>query len=617
MQCTTPLSPRLDPASVEPHLDALEMLKKQFPTVAAADNEIIKLQSVLTLPKGTEHFMSDIHGEYEAFCHFLRNGSGVIRVKIDELFSTKLNDEERKQLAFIVYYPEQKVPMLLQSVQDQTLFFKTTLTRLVQLTRYIGTKYSQSRIRKAIPAAQRAIISELLYEASEARKFYFDGIVHSVIELGEALTFIAALAETIRVLAVEHLHVLGDIFDRGPGADIILDRLLQYDRDALDIVWGNHEITWLGAASGCAALMCHVLRVSLSYNNLDTIESAYGINMLPLATFAMETYSSDECHKFLPKLPAVAPEDESYVKASTSIPTPQQLKLIAKMNKAITIILFKLEAQIIHRRPQFMMEHRLMLHTVDVKHGTIEVANETCHLVDTFFPTVDLSCPGGEVCHCEFCTDQTAPTVTFCGKPIPQEKRTLPSAYRLTPAEQVVVDQLLFAFRTSSRLQKHARFLLDKGSIYVRYNGNLLIHGCVPLDESGELLRLNIEGSEYCGRQLMDRNEQLVRACYFLPESHPRKCYSQDAMWYMWVGAHSPLFGRQKMSTFERLFIEEEKTWAEPYTPYYRFRDDVAAVSRILENFNLDSSTGHIINGVAAMPHASKSFHSSEQATYL
>ncbi|KAH3763831.1 fructose-bisphosphatase class III [Pelomyxa schiedti] len=596
MAASDPIGSGIDP-DITHHLEVLELLTKQYPSIHAASNEIVKLRSILTLPKGTEYFMSDIHGEYEAFCHFMRNGSGIIREKIEDLFVTELSEEDRKHLAFIVYYPEHKLPELLRASTNPSLFLKTVLANLIKLTRYVGLKYSQSKMRKSVSPHHRDLILELLSEreSTEARQPYFEALLENIVELGEATSLITSLAETIRTLAVDHLHILGDIFDRGPGAHIILDSLMRQNKDQLDIVWGNHEMMWLGAAAGSAALVCHVLRVSLAYGNLETLESAYGIDLLPLATFAMETYADDPCEKFMPKISEVLPADQPYI-PSSKVPTIGEKRLLAKMHKAVAILQFKLEGQLIHRRPEFDMGNRLLLDKVDPATGTIQIAGNQYHLIDTLFPTVSLNSTSSSPCTCVWCSSSDRESVTLQGTPV-CPRTPLPSAYSLTPSESLLVDKLVGSFLSSSKLQQHARFLFCRGSMYLKYNGNLLFHGGIPLNSDGALQKLHIEGQVYEGKELMDKLERTVRAGYFLPTGHPQKSFGQDTMWYLWVGEFSPLYGRKKMATFERLFIREEATWAEGHTPYYTFRDKITAVESILQNFGLEPNSGHIING--------------------
>ena len=528
----------------------LRLLAQRFPSIQAASTEIINLTAILNLPKGTEHFISDIHGEYEAFLHVLKNGSGAIRRKIDQIFGDTLPEQARRSLATLIYYPEQKVPLALRQVNDEAAWYRTTLFQLIQICRVVAAKYTRSKVRKALPADFAYVLEELLAEQEhlDSKQDYYQSIVETIISTGRARDFIVALSALIQQLVIDRLHVIGDIYDRGPGAHIILDRLMDYH--AVDIQWGNHDIVWMGAAAGSEACMANVLRFSLRYANMETLEHGYAVSLLPLASFAVDTYGDDPCLQFVPK-PA---GNQQY--------TTEELRLMAQMHKAITIIQLKLEAQVILRRPHYQMEDRLLLDKIDYRRGTIRLDGMDYPLLDTNFPTIDPADP-----------------------------------YALTDREQLVVDRLKLSFLTSDRLQRHVRFLYAHGSMYLVYNGNLLYHGCIAMNEDGSFMAFNVDGQAFAAKAFMDRAERLGRQAYFATGSPEQKQYGMDAMWYLWSGAQSPLYGKDKMATFERYFIADERTHAERKNAYYRFRDREDAARRILREFGLDPETAHIVNG--------------------
>lgn len=528
----------------------LKLLGTQYPTIRAASTEIIGLSALLQLPKGTEHFVSDIHGEYEAFLHVLRSASGSIRRKIEETFAAGTTEAERRQLATLVYYPRRKLPLILsQRQEDRDAWLRLTLSRLIVLCRVAAHKYTRAAVRAAMVPDLADILEELLYEqqSSGDRREYYESIVQSILDAGRAPDFIIAFCELIQRLAVAHLHVIGDIYDRGPGAHIIMDTLLDYH--SLDFQWGNHDIVWMGAAAGSAACMANVLRVSLRYANLETLEDGYGISLLPLAAFAMESYAEDPCSQFRPK---VEPGQEF---------TRNELRLMAQMQKAIAIIQFKLEGQLIMRRPQYQMNDRLLLDKIDFERGVLCLAGEEYDLNDTHFPTIDTASP-----------------------------------YALSAAERNVVDKLLMAFANSEKLQRHVRYLFARGGMYLVHNNNLLYHGCIIMNPDGSFKQVDVTGPPCSGRELMDRFERLVRQGFFATEANQKQT-GQDVMWYLWSGADSPLYGKDKMATFERAFLDERATHRETMDPYYDLRDREETACSILEEFGLDPQTAHIING--------------------
>ena len=532
-------------------LKYLKLLSKQSSSISKASAEVINLKAILNLPKGTEHFLSDIHGEYETFVHVLKNASGVIKRKIEELFGNSIIESERRRLATIVYYPEQKLDLIekvlgLEEIED---FYRITIHRLIELLRYAGSKYTRSKVRKFLPKDFKYVIEELLHPDSSSphKDEYYKSIVDNIIEIDRARVFIIEVSKAIQKLVIDRLHIVGDIYDRGPRPDIIMDTLMNYHN--VDIQWGNHDILWMGAASGQKVCVANAIRISARYDNLDIVEDIYGINILPLATFAMEVYKDDPCTEFMPKMC-----DEE---ASTT-----EKSLIAKMHKAISIIQFKLEAEIIKKRPEFEMNHRLLLDKVNYEEGTIDIKGKAYKLKDTNFPTIDPANP-----------------------------------YKLTPREELVIDKLSTSFENSDKLQKHVAFLFSKGSIYLKTNGNLLVHGCVPLTKDGDFMSMKIDNKEYKGRALMDKMESYIRKGYVFDKHHPEKEYGKDMMWYLWTGKCSSLFGKDYMTTYERYFIGEKEAQRENKNPYYTLREEDKVLKKIFDEFELDFETGHIING--------------------
>ena len=526
----------------------LMRLGELYPTIGKASTEIINLQSILNLPKGTEHFMSDLHGEYEAFSHVLRNGSGAVRKKIDDVFGHTLSNSDKRALATLIYYPKEKMEIVRRTEEDMENWYKITLYRLIEVCKTTASKYTRSKVRKALPADYAYVIEELITEKAEVldKEAYYDSIVDTIIEIGRAENFIIALAELIQRLVVDHLHILGDIYDRGPGPHFIMDRLMEYH--SLDIQWGNHDVVWMGAAAGHRACIATVIRNSLRYGNLDILEDGYGINMMPLATFSMETYKEDPCTIF-----------EMKNAANYNV---LEEELGKKMHKAITVIQFKLEGQLLKRNPEFQMEDRCLLHRIDPQKGTITLPDgKECLLLDTYFPTINWEEP-----------------------------------YELTAEEEEVMDRLSSVFRHCEKLQNHIRLLLDKGGLYKVYNGNLLFHGSIPLNEDGSFKEVRIYGKTYKGKELYDVLEAYVRRAFYSMNKIERE-RGRDILWYIWAGPNSPLFGKDKMSTFERYFIGDKGTHKEKKNAYYRLLEKEEVVNSMLEEFGLDPEEGHIING--------------------
>jgi len=530
----------------------LKLLSKQFPTIASCCTEIINLQAILNLPKGTEHFLSDIHGEYESFNHVLKNGSGNIKRKISEVFGDIMSEKDIKGLAALIYYPEQKLEIIHKQEENIEEWYKVTIYRLIVVSRKAAFKYTRMKVRKALPAEFAYIIEELMHKGTEEydKEEYYSEIINSIIKVGRADEFIISMSKLIQRLVIDRLHIVGDIFDRGPGADKVMDTLMNYH--SVDIQWGNHDVLWMGAAAGSEACIATVIRICTRYANLDTIEDGYGINMLPLATFALEFYGEDDCSKFKPKI------------ETDIVYSDNDLKLIAKMHKAISIIQFKLEGEIIKRRPHFRMDDRLLLDKINYKDGTIDWYGKTFKLNDRKFPTIDPEDP-----------------------------------YRLTKEERELVEKLKFSFLNSEKLQQHVRFLLSNGSMYLKYNSNLLYHGCIPVNEDGTFKKVVIgsSGKAYSGKAYFDRLEILVREGYFHENSPEGKLYGMDMTWYLWTGTDSPLFGKDKMTTFERYFIDDEITHKERKSPYFKMEDSEKMCRLIFEEFGLNPDTSHIING--------------------
>ena len=531
-------------------LKYLKLLSKQYPTIAAAATEIINLEAILSLPKGTEHFLSDIHGEYEPFVHVLKNASGMIKVKIEEVFGSSLLEKDKKSLATLIYYPEQKLQLILKEVDNIEDWYKITLHRLIEVCRYCSSKYTRSKVRKALPTDFAYIIEELLHEhRTEINKQqYYEKIITTIIDIGRAKEFIIALSNLIQRLVIDKLHIIGDIFDRGPRPDIILDTLIDYH--SVDIQWGNHDILWMGAATGVKACIANVLRISLRYANLDVIEDIYGINLLPLATFALKYYDNDKCKNFIPKLK----------QANQS--ADQDIELIAKMHKAIAILQFKLEKEIVDRRPEFNLNKRLFLNDINYEKGTVMLQGKEYKLNDTNFPTIDPKDP-----------------------------------YSLTKEENILMEKLVYSFKNSDKLQRHVRFLFAKGSMYLKANAALLFHGCIPLDDYGNFESMVLQGQKYKGKELLEKFDSIVREGYFGKINSPDKLYGMDCMWYLWTGPVSPLFGRKKMKSFERYFIDDKTVHEEAKNMYYELRNSEEMCDRVLAEFGLDPSEGRIING--------------------
>lgn len=537
---------------MEYNIEYLQLLKEQYPTIQAACAEIISLESNKKLPKLTEHFMSDIHGEYESFLHILRNASGVIKDKIDFIFARTLSEKERDIISTLIYYPEQKLDIIKSETDNIDDWYKITLYRLIEVCRLVSSKYTRANIRKLLPETFGTLIDELIHAETDFgsdKSGYYSQSIKSIVELGQSDAFIVEIAHLIQNLAIGRLHIIGDIFDRGPRADIILDRLINYH--SVDIQWGNHDIEWMGAAAGSLACIANVISISTKYCNFDCIEDGYGINLRPLTVFALETYTDDPCTCFIPRNPNsvnISKHDEEFW---------------AKLHKAISIIRFKLEGQIILNHPEFKMENHLMLDKIDYENGTITLDNKTYKLLDTNFPTIDPNNP-----------------------------------YELTPEETELMQSLRSSFMHSEKLQTHIRFIYSTGSMYLVYNNNLLYHGCIPMTPDGEFAEYEIAGEKVKGKKLLDKAEQIARVGYFGKAGQPETLYGQDFLWYLWCGVGSPVYGKNKMTSFERYFIADEETWTEIKDPYYKYVENKDVCDKILTEFGVDPNNfSHIING--------------------
>ena len=538
--------------NIEEDMRYLQLLSQSFPTVAEASTEIINLQAILNLPKGTEHFLADIHGEYEAFIHVLKNASGNIKRKVNELFGNTLRESEKRELCTLIYYPEQKLELVKHNETDIDDWYHITLHQLVAVCRDVSSKYTRSKVRKSLPADFSYIIQELLHEHTEDhdKTAYVNVIVDTIISTGRADDFIIAIANVIQRLAIDSLHILGDIFDRGPGAHIIMDTMRKYH--SWDMQWGNHDILWMGAAAGNDACICNVIRLSLRYGNLPTLEEGYGINLVPLATFAMETYKNDPCTEFIPK-----------TSGGASLLDEKTLRLTAQMHKAIAVIQFKVESQIIAKHPEWKMNDRCLFEHVDYQNGTIELQGKTYKMSSCSFPTINPAAPS-----------------------------------ELSPEEKVLIGKLHHSFSVCEKLHKHIRVMLQHGCMYGIYNNNLLFHASCPLNEDGSLKEVEIyPGKKYSGRALMHHTGMQIRTAFQQDSAPEERYYAIDYFLYLWCGPDSPLFDKSKMATFERYFIADKETHVEEKGYYFKLRDDEEVIDHILDAFGVVGSNRHIING--------------------
>ena len=533
-------------------LHYLRLLARQYPTVEAAGTEIIRLQAILNLPKPTEHFMSDIHGEHEAFLHILNSGSGEVKEKLEELFGNSMTRKDRNDLATLIYYPTSKLALVADEEENLDEWYRLTIHRLVDLCRFVSTKHTRAKVRTYMDPDYEQILDELIHLVEEggSRRDQYENIINTIIQIGQAADVIRAICKVIKSLVVDKLHIVGDIFDRGPRADIVMDSLMTSNN--VDIQWGNHDVLWMGAASGSRTLVATVLSNSIRYNNLDVIETGYGISLRPLSIFANEVYKDTNTDQFKVKLTGT--DADQY--------TEKDKLLSARMYKAITIILFKLEGQKVLRRPEFGMEDRLLLDKINYEDKTIDLNGKVYPMLDCDFPTVDPANP-----------------------------------YELTDEENHVINQLTDSFENSEKLQRHIRFLYSKGGLYKVCNGNLLFHGCIPMSDDGSLMTFTIGGKERSGKAFLDYAEKTARKAYYDKRGSEERQFGMDFLWWLWAGRNSPIFGRDRMTTFERRFIADEATWAEPKNAYYTYYQDRRVCDRLLLEFGLKGEHCHIING--------------------
>lgn len=537
--------------AIQADLRYLRLLARDFPTISSVTTEIINLEAILHLPKPTEHFLADLHGEYEAFQHVVRNASGNIKRKVVELFGNTLREQELRDLCTLIYYPKEKLEQVCQTERNLSDYYFTTLNRLIAVCRNVSSKYTRSKVRKNLPGEFAYIIEELLHESPDDhnKQAYVGVIIQTIIDTGRAAGFVQALCSIIQRLSIDRLHILGDIFDRGPGAHLIMDTLLQYHD--WDVQWGNHDILWMGAAAGNPACLASVLRLSFRYANEQTLEEGYGISLVPLATFAMETYGDDPCSLFLPKI-----ED------ANRRPDEKTCKLLARMHKAITIIQFKLEGQLYEAHPEWGMDSRALLGTINKEKGTCMLEGREYALLDTNFPTLDEKNP-----------------------------------FALSPEEATLMERLVHLFRISERLQRHIFELLKRGSMYNICNANLLFHASIPLNQDGSLKEVLVEGAPAAGRELLERIDRLVRLAFDEEADTKERLRAKDFFWYLWCGQDSPLFDKSKMATFERYFIADKETHKEDKGWYYHLRNKAEVCDRLMDSFGVKGEHRHIING--------------------
>lgn len=528
----------------------LKLLSREYPTIKAASSEIINLTAIRGLPKGTEYFFSDLHGEHEAFIHLLRSSSGIIREKIKETFGYVIPEEEQMNLANLIYYPEQVLNLIGASGKDTDDWKRINIYRLVQICKEVSSKYTRSKVRKKLPPEFAYIIDELIHVDYNAdnKRVYYSEIIRSIIDIDVADKFIIALCELIQNLTVDNLHIIGDIFDRGPRADLIMNELMHFHD--VDVQWGNHDISWMGAATGNLACICNVLRIAISYNSFDVLEDGYGINLRPLSMFAASTYRDDECARFVPHI------------LDQNIYDAVDPGLAAKMHKAIAVIQLKVEGQIIKRHPEYKMDDRLLLEQVDAKKGTVCIGGKEYPMLDMKFPTIDWADP-----------------------------------LKLSEGEVELLHTLSMSFRHSDLLHKHVKFLYSHGALYKSYNKNLLYHGCIPMKKDGSFDTMVFNGVSYSGKSLMDFVDKMIQNAYFLKRESKEKEDARDFMWYLWCGEKSPVYGKDKMTTFEHYFVADAATHKETMNPYYQLSVKEEYCDKILEEFGLPTKGAHIING--------------------
>lgn len=524
-------------------LKYLKLLSSKFKNISETTTEIINLQAILNLPKGTEHFLTDIHGEYPAFNHVLKNGSGTIRERINDIFKDELNNFEKKELASVIYYPKLKVDHITKNSKNCDKWLKNIIYRMLEVCSVTASKYTSSKVRKAMSKDFSYILQELIYERKELpnRKEYVENIIDTIISLGRAREFIKAISDLIQRLMIDKLHIIGDIYDRGSSPHLIMDTLMNHHN--VDIQWGNHDMLWIGASLGNRACIANVVRICARYSNTDILEEAYGINLLPLATFAMDTYGQDSCKSFIPK-------------------GERKSQLMTQIHKAISIIQFKVEGEMSNRNPDFELSSRQLLDKIDYERGVINIEGKEYQLNDSYFPTINKANP-----------------------------------YALTNDEEEVMEKLEKYFVNSEKLQKHINFFFTNGSVFLKYNSNLLYHGCIPLDEDGELKEVELFGERVKGKKYLEKIEEIVRKAYLSKIRREKKEKYNDFLWYLWCGKNSPLFGKDAMKTFERYFIDDKVTHVEKKNPYYKYYNEENTCRKILLEFGLNPNISHIING--------------------
>ncbi len=547
----SPVEKKVNAANAENDRRILELLAQTFPDISAASTEIINLEAILNLPKGTEHFVADLHGEHEAFRHILKNASGNIKRKVTDIYGTSMRESEIRQLCSLIYYPEEKMQIVRATEENMDDFYNITLHQLIRVCQNVSSKYTRSKVRKALPKEFAYIIEELLHESGGEydKQAYFNRIIETIISTGQADAFIVAMCKVIQKLSIDQLHILGDVYDRGPGAHLIMDTLCHYGN--WDIQWGNHDILWMGAAAGNLCCIANVVRVSLRYANLATLEDGYGINLLPLATMAMEEYADDPCTEFMPHID----------KGQTEHPE-KTLRLMAQMHKAIAVIQFKLEGAMAMKHPEWEMTGRNLLHKIDFSNKTVEIDGHIYDMCDCNFPTIDLSDP-----------------------------------YRLTQEEEALMEKLHHSFTVSTGLKRHISCLFSHGCMYGVYNSNLLFHASMPLNADGSLKYVEVNGNKYRGKELFHQIGMLVRSAFNDDTPAADKDYARDYYWYLWCGPDSPLFDKNKMTTFERYFIKDPDARKEEKGHYYTLRQREDICDMILDEFNVEGSQRHIING--------------------
>lgn len=527
----------------------LKLLSKEYRNINEVAEEIINLQAIINLPKGTEMFLSDIHGEYEPFVHILNNGGGIIKSKIDDIFGNSITKKERATLATLIYYPEEKLKLMKREVKDLDEWYTITLHRLIEVAKKVSSKYTRSKVRKAINNGFEYVIDELLHSQAgneKDKERYYKAIIRTIIDLEQAESFIIAISDLIKRMAIDHLHIIGDIYDRGKYPDLVIEKLKRFH--SIDIQWGNHDICWMGAGCGNKASIATVVRNCARYNNIGILEDSYGINIRPLSTFAIETYKDDDCLNFMPKVF----DDNKYDNRDKST--------IAKIHKAITIIQFKLEGQLIQKHPEYHLENRLLLDKMNLKKGYVILDGKKYDLNDTNFPTLN-----------------------------PDD------VYQLTEEENEVVERLCESFKHSQKLNEHMDFLYQKGELYTIFNSNLLFHACVPMEENGDFKEVEFLGRKVSGKEYFDLVNETIKKVYFSGNNRSEDLV--DIMWFLWISPNSPFFGKSKMATFESYFIEAKETHREEKNPYYYLSAQEEICDKILKEFGLKGKEAHIVNG--------------------